>query len=65
MREFRLADVTRAFVIGPNGTFYYFGGRPDALPAALARCRELAKAECSPYAVDDAVVWPHATAADK
>jgi dienelactone hydrolase len=56
-QHFLAGDLPRAFVIGPNGGWHYRTGRPDALDAALGACREAARLECKPYAVDDRVVW--------
>jgi dienelactone hydrolase len=55
--RFLRADVPRAFVIAPSGSWAYAAGRADALKEALRRCEESAKQACEPYAVDDTVVW--------
>jgi dienelactone hydrolase len=55
--QFLLSDVPRAFAIGPNGAWGWSNSL-DAPDAALARCRALAKAACTLYAVNDDVVWP-------
>jgi dienelactone hydrolase len=56
-QKFLALDVPRACVVSPTGNWAFYGGRTDALQAALTRCAASAKQPCKPYAVDDAVVW--------
>ena len=57
-RNFLRADLPRVFVMSPGGAWAFRSGKPDSLSDALAHCTKGAKTACTPYAVDDAVVWP-------
>jgi hypothetical protein len=56
-RRFLSADLPRAFAVAQNGSWAWSSG-DGATADALQMCADYAKASCTLYAVDDAVVWP-------
>ena len=57
-KEFLTLPVPRAFVIAPHGNVGWSSGGFDPLASALIGCERFAKEPCTPYAVDEDVVWP-------
>ncbi|MEO8527001.1 MAG: DUF4410 domain-containing protein [Caldimonas sp.] len=64
-REWLTHSKPRAFVISSNGWFYgLWGTKPpdpmeptDPLERGMKRCQEAGRPDCTPYAVDDRVVY--------
>jgi dienelactone hydrolase len=55
-KKFLTLRKPRAFVIAPDGGWFFASRGPDPLTAALDGCSKLHKS-CGLYAVDDDVVW--------
>lgn len=55
-RQFLAQPLPRAIVVAPGQTLAWSSGKFDSLAYALADCRRLG-VECSPYAIDNDVVW--------
>ncbi len=61
-RAFLESPGPRAYAVSADGRCGFAGGLQDARDVAIKQCGSVAKAGCSLYAVDDAVVWKESIA---
>jgi len=56
-QKFLVLKKPRAFVIAPDGAWYFVSGGTDPVAYGMDQCNKRHKS-CQPYAVNDDIVWP-------